>query len=226
MDFIRSLLAVIVVFSVLNTVSGQEVCPNRVYMETVNVGSTDSDGVDSASTLASGANYLLKASGTYVPTSLSGAYADAEYLTLDNWATTNRVVGSFTIPEGVHDLLVDKAQVDWGAYNSNHQYSYLYGGNGAPVNLQIDDWYLDSGDPWNCHTNYAACMSDNSGSLTVDVYCCPTDEIRNGVDDDCDGQVDEDGGYPLPEFASAAVVGLILVAAPTLAYLFARKYRR
>ncbi len=199
----KKFLALTVFLFLISTASAQAQC---TLLETVNVGAQDSDGADSVNTLTNGGQYLLTARGTFVPTSLTGAYADAEYLTLNNWATLDRVAGGFDVPEGVHDLLVDNTQVNWGVYVNSHTYTIPYTGAGAKVNLQIDDWYIDTGDPWDCHDNYPQCMNDNSGSLDVDIYTCNPE-------------------HNLPEFVTMGIPLLILILAPGMAYVLVRKRR-
>ncbi len=136
-----------------------------VFLETKAIDSASQAPTSSNNSLANGQNYLLVSSGAW-QNSLN--VADTEYTSIDNWAThmNGYDIAPYFLGEGEFDLQINGAFVDWGAYSPTHQYSYLYMGIGAPVNLLVFDGDSNTGivNPgW---------YGDNSGSLTVDIYSC------------------------------------------------------
>ncbi|MFH1404348.1 MAG: hypothetical protein ABIH11_08785 [Candidatus Altiarchaeota archaeon] len=165
------------------------VCPDgktETLMETISLGASDADGEDSTSILYSGMSYLLKATGTYrYDSSQSSKIADAEYCTRDSWGTLRT-----DLDGSILDIHLNGQDYDWGCYNDNHEYGFVYDATTTGnVNVLLSDWYGTWGNA--CDNN--ACIHDNSGSLSVDIYCCATDEVcDDGTDNDCDTYVDCD----------------------------------
>ena len=57
------------------------------------------------------------------------------------------------------------AFVDWGAFSSTHEYTYIFGaGTGSTVNFRVFDGYGDTG------VQVPSWYGDNVGSLTVEIY--------------------------------------------------------
>jgi len=110
--------------------------------------------------LTTGVEYELKASGTATACWEPGCYItfDAEYSTSDG---TNWVDGVAAPYDGygsnLLDLMVNGVPVDWGTYNSAHEYSLPITGTGLQLSLLINDVYYPN----------------NGGSLTVDIYGKP-----------------------------------------------------
>ncbi len=147
------------------------------YVETVTVHPDDDDPAypgsttdESTNVLESGKSYLLIASGTYMfwpsqphePGTID-ALADAEYSqrpTDGNWEDLGA-----PLPAHILDIAVDGANIDWGPYNAEHVYYYLYTGTGAKVYFSI----------------YDNDIADNIGFLTVDIYeVCEPDAVPLG----------------------------------------------
>jgi cysteine-rich repeat protein len=114
------------------------------------VPANDPAGVDSDAVLASGVNYIVKASGTWKNGNVR--YADAEYTSVDN---------SFAPPEDGaggqgerNELQIDERfdadGNNWGPFDPTHTYEQTIVGNGATISLRVfegtgtqqdSDWY-------------------------------------------------------------------------------------
>jgi hypothetical protein len=131
-----------------------EIACEEVLIDTVTV-SSDGTQVCSVETLVSGQEYRLEASGTYTYNT-AGDWADAE------WYLKNSVIVKGD-SEGSQPYVLDisingfSINIDWGEYNSAHIYSQPFTGTGSPI----------------CFSIYDSAYSDNSGSLTVDIYLVP-----------------------------------------------------
>lgn len=139
-------------------------------LETVVVPSNSSTATQSNNSLANGSKYLMVTSGSWTN---SNNLADAEYVTKDNWATfaDGYNFDPYFLGEGSFDLQVDNAFVNWGAYNSGHEYSFLYEGTGAPAGFLIFDGDSNPVPP-NLHPEW---YGDNSGNLEVKIYPCESE---------------------------------------------------
>ncbi|MBN1779193.1 MAG: hypothetical protein JW816_03170 [Candidatus Buchananbacteria bacterium] len=128
-------------------------------VNTLTIDSKDQNGVDYAG-LVNSQTYLLKTSGTYRYSALSTSQADAEYSTDSDWL--NSPVQNLNRPgtADVLDLYFNGNAIDWGTYTITHEYYYPFVSDGSPLNLTISDWY-EMGNSY---------MSDNLGSLTVEIY--------------------------------------------------------
>ncbi len=133
--------------------------------DTVVVNSSLPTNTPSNISLLNGQTYLLVSSGTWM-NSLNAA--DTEYTSLDSWAThmDGYDVNPWFLGEGEFDLQINDTFVNWGSYDSGHNYSYLQNGTGAPINLGIFD-----GDS-NTNSKNLGWYGDNSGNLTVKIYAC------------------------------------------------------
>jgi len=123
------------------------------YLETVEVPAT-SPGVNSQSVLMDNVDYLLKASdvadaGDTID--FDAKYSITKRIIGDTW--TDTVSGYVSYGPTLLDLFVNDSSVDWGAYNSAHEYWYELAGEGAPVSFYVYDIF-----PIN-----------NIGSLFVDI---------------------------------------------------------
>jgi hypothetical protein len=155
-------------------------CPegsSPVFLETKTVGSTLSTPVSSSNVLQNGSKYLLVSSGSWENRNDANQKADAEFDTMDNWATNMNGydMGDYLLGEGEFDLQVDGSFINWGSYSSTHEYPYLYTGTGSPVNFVVFDG--NSNTPQIEPSWY----SDNSGSLTVDIYSCDSTQPTAGT---------------------------------------------
>lgn len=173
-------------------------CPTGTiasFVETDTVNSASYVPTVGSSTLANGQTYLLVSSGTWN----NGGFnlADTAYASVDNWTTymAGYDIGSYLLGSNEFKLQVDGQFVDWGAYQPAHEYSYLYTGTGNPISLMVFDGDSTAASA----TPNDSWYSDNTGSLSVNVYACnaPTyvttntasgittsDATLNGTNDD------------------------------------------
>ncbi len=140
--------------------------PTLLEADTVN--SASSTDTVSTNPLLSGQTYLLVSSGTWQNSNLN--VADTAYASTDNW--TNYMEGYNIAPvflgSGEFQLQVNDNFVNWGSYNTAHQYSYLYTGTGNPVKLMAFDGDSTTNPP----TQNSGWYGDNSGNLAVNIYSC------------------------------------------------------
>lgn len=155
-------------------------CPSNKPIKTsigsYGIASNDADG--EAISLTSGGYYYAQVTGTFVPTSAANWFADAGYSTNNNWQNVLPDYGiTGTDPnKGAHALLGDLGSgvgiINWGAYNSDHVYEFYFSPTAANTQFVIGDrwsnWYNTE---WNNQTG----MSDNSGSLNLNIYECQAD---------------------------------------------------
>jgi hypothetical protein len=120
------------------------------FIETVTV-NPNGVTVQSNNVLEEGANYLLKASGTFTYNS-ANAWADAEYYLLNGTTVKGDTEGSRPY---VLDVSINGEPVNdnWGEYNSEHTYSMEYTGTGQKLDFFI----------------YDSVYTDNDGSITVEI---------------------------------------------------------
>ena len=133
--------------------------PGYVLVETIVV-PVDGSVVSSATTLAAGVTYKVRASGTFSVGGPGDGRGDAEYANFSNPpGSLQDVCGAGTAGEdlgiGVNDTVNDsRKSPGWGAYDPTHEYTVDAPGTGARLQL-----------------NYHDCLySDNSGSLTVEIF--------------------------------------------------------
>ncbi len=146
------------------------------------ISATDPDG--ETFNLDIGGKYIFEVSGTYsYDKNNSGKLADAAYGTKDNWSSTRTDIGIWGTNRGVTSLLADLGSgvgvVEWDnnqMFNPDHTYQKYYSPTKNSVQFLISDWY----DNWfNSSYNNQSAMSDNSGSLTLNVYKCePVSEVK------------------------------------------------
>lgn len=146
------------------------VCPAGTTQSTESVDTLSVDSHSYSPTtshigLANGQSYILVASGTWVN---SNNLSDSEYITKDGWTTyaDGYNINPYFLGADSFDLQVDNAFINWGAYNGEHTYNYLYTGTGGPASFLIFDG--DSSQP----TPDTSWYGDNSGSLSVAIYAC------------------------------------------------------
>jgi hypothetical protein len=100
--------------------------------------------------LKAGQNFRLRATGFWTSNATHGqdAFADFEL------ANPAKVVTTF---QGTRlGLAVNGGNIDgWGSYNTNHVYERIIAGQGTSVALAMSD----------------VVFTDNSGSVTVDIFC-------------------------------------------------------
>ncbi len=126
--------------------------PTWVVIDTVSVPATGGS-VSSAMTLGLGDSYLLEAIGTF--SAGANITADAEYASgPTSFVWQDEVEGYTSYGEGLLEVRVDGAFVEWGPYNPGHIYTLAYTGTGAPVSFDIYDIY----------------GSNNTGALEVNIY--------------------------------------------------------
>ncbi len=127
---------------------------------------------------------LFEVTGTFMPN--GSYYADAGYTTNNNWSSLATEYGIQGVDSdyAAHALLSDMGTgnvgvVDWSNFNSDHVYTKYYnvtGDNGIQfvIGDRYGEWFDTS---WQNQTG----MSDNSGSLNLDIYQCEaTQEPING----------------------------------------------
>jgi hypothetical protein len=137
------------------------------------ISGTDPDGefIDSGIT----GQLLFEATGTFVPTSSPGYLADAGYTTIDGTLAPQYGIQGTDNDFAAHALLSDFGTgiiglIDWGEYNPDHIYTKYYdvaAGDGMQfvIGDRYSDWFNTS---WQNQTG----MSDNEGSLNLNIYEC------------------------------------------------------
>jgi hypothetical protein len=150
-------------------------CPAKTVptlLETKIVPSNSPIVTSSTSVLLNGKNYLLISSGTWQNRDMN--VADTEYTSINAWSTImdGYNISPWFLGEGEFDLQVDSAFINWGAYDSTHTYSHLYTGTGSLVNFLIFDGNFNTG------VLESGWYSDNTGSLTVNIYSCDPERIN------------------------------------------------
>jgi hypothetical protein len=128
-------------------------------VDTLQVDSEDSSGVTTTQ-LQAGNEYLVTAEGDYrfsPDTDNNGNeidFADAEYFTEDGWNSYSDVING---DEKQLELLINGQEVEWGPYNSNHEYFYLDQASSGSANFRV-------------HEGQSSWYEDNSGTLEVKIY--------------------------------------------------------
>lgn len=152
-----------------------------VLLDSLTISSTDPDPTYTTASISVGSRFLLEASGTYSYSGSASTFADAGYLTYDDWATIRTDVGirATTLPGsylsdepgvGAGALLVDLGAepevIDWGDYSPTHTYQYEFIATSDVLGFVIGDWWgaWGGGD-----CEFQACQFDNSGMLSVSV---------------------------------------------------------
>jgi hypothetical protein len=133
--------------------------PGYVLQETIIV-PVDGSVVMSASTLAAGVSYKVRASGTFAVGGPGDGQGDAEYANFSNPpGSLQDACGAGSAGEdlgiGINDTVNDSKKFPgWGVYSATHQYTIDARGTGARIQL-----------------NYHDCVyQDNNGSLTVEIF--------------------------------------------------------
>lgn len=125
----------------------------RYFIETVTVPANKSTNTLSASPLASGINYILKARGT--ANAGDNIQFDARYSFRTGTSTewTDLVSAYEGYGPALLDLFVNSS-TPWGDYNASHEYETNILGNGSVATFKIYDIYYPN----------------NTGNLYVDIY--------------------------------------------------------
>lgn len=161
---------------------GAHACPPGTVrsgnpIATYSIFGTDPDG--ETFLVSPGQGYLFEASGTFIPTSASGYQSDAGYTTLNGVLVPQYGIHGTPPDLGAHALLANLGDgvgiVDWGDYNPDHVYAKYYEPSVSSLQFLIGDRYDNwFGTPWDNQSG----MSDNSGSLNLNVYeCIPCKDI-------------------------------------------------
>ncbi len=126
--------------------------PQYTLVESVEVPSTNAVGVTTTDALENGQTYELRAFGTFTYNN-AGDWADAEWYLKDGTIVKGDTEGSVA---HVLDVSVDglTANLDWGGYNSDHEYVYNIVGTGSTIRLFIHD----------------SVYVDNNGSILVEIW--------------------------------------------------------
>ncbi|MFW6143847.1 MAG: lamin tail domain-containing protein, partial [Patescibacteria group bacterium] len=151
-------------------------CPEGevpVPVESLEIDSTSKDG--ETISLNGGEHYIFEAKGTYEFGS-SGKVADSGYASNNNWQSLRTDIGIWedALYRGVTSLLGDLGEgvgiIPWGDDNEDHEYSVAYRlNNNIEARFLISDWY---GEWYDSVWNNQGAMSDNSGSLDLNIYKC------------------------------------------------------
>ncbi|MDD3662111.1 MAG: SdrD B-like domain-containing protein, partial [Candidatus Dojkabacteria bacterium] len=134
--------------------------------------------------LLGGQEYLFEISGTYQFGHETRRSADAAYATEDSWSKIRGDIGIWgTAYRGVTSVLGELGRgvgvVEWdddSIVNDDHTYRKAFTPNeNMDATFLISDWYGD----WYGNTcDGQGCMSDNSGSIELEVYeCRPTADV-------------------------------------------------
>lgn len=133
----------------------KEVQDYNTYLEKVTVPANGyPTNTMSTNVLMNGVDYKLFASGT----ANAGDYIefDAKYSrrSVSSTEWTDAVSTYEYLGPQLLDLYVNNQNLDWGAYNENHEYTLTVVGSGSQIGFRIYDTY----------------PSNNVGELTVDIY--------------------------------------------------------
>jgi hypothetical protein len=128
--------------------------PSWTLLEELNV-PAQGGTVTSSVTLINGVTYRLEASGTFFAG--DSLEADAEYShKLSNPVWYDEVPGYESYGEGLLELTVNGAFVEWGPYNPSHVYTIDIVGTGNPVQFDFAIYDIYS--------------QNNEGNLTAKIY--------------------------------------------------------
>ena len=110
-----------------------------------------------SSELTDGQDYKFVVSGTAFAgdtIDFDAKYSITNRIGSDEWTDA---ISGYSLPATVLDLYVDGVAQDWGSYTSTHVYEKIFTGDGTTFEFYINDVYC----------------TNNSGSLTVDIYWMP-----------------------------------------------------
>jgi len=134
-------------------------------VDILTVDAADVGGEDSTDALESGKSYKFEVSGTWEDSSQLNHFNDAEYVTFDSWVTP--MDGTPNWGPDQKDLQINEGFVNWGVYDSFHEYTLMFIGEGLKVNFRIYDGKANVNPPT---TIEPAWYVDNEGELTVKIY--------------------------------------------------------
>lgn len=130
---------------------------SAAVLDSFDVLANDATGIDSSVNFVLGTEYLIEVSGTFIINNSIGRLADAEWVNLDPGPFAAIPNVGNTAGNGADiGLSIAGMDIDWGAFNANHEYSYTTSALSGIVNFAIVDSSLGA-------------FSDNSGSLSVTV---------------------------------------------------------
>ncbi len=148
----RSVQVLIAVAAALILSQTAVAAPTWVLVDTLTVPATG-EPVTSSVVLGAGDTYMFEALGTFYAN--DGITADAEYSSGPTSFVWQDLVERYeNYGEGLLELRIDGAFVEWGAYNPNHVYTLTQVGAGNPVVFDI----------------YDIAPGNNEGFLTVNIY--------------------------------------------------------
>lgn len=161
--------------------SGDNVCSNGYVKgeKLANKTISSSNPTGEVLGLASGKEYLFEVNGTFIPTSAFGYLSDAAFTWVNGSLSPLYGINAAAPGLGAHSLLGNLGQgvgiIKWNNV-SDHTYSFAYTPTNSSQQFVIGDRY---GDWFNTAWQNQAGVSDNRGSLNLDVYDCvnPTGKI-------------------------------------------------
>jgi hypothetical protein len=216
-------LVVTLAVTILVSSSGASAADSTL-VETMQIPANSMVPISSINTFQSGVTYILQVSGNWQDKSQPNHYSDAEYTTFDGWQTY--MDGTPNWGPQQKDLMVNGSFVDWGVYNTSHNYELLYTGTGAPINFMVID--KDPSKPID-----PAWYADNIGGLTVTIYRvnhAPTSDAQSiSTPEDTSIAITLTGSDADMDTLAFAVVtapahGTLSGAAPNLTYTPASNY--
>ena len=154
-------------------------------IESLTISSTNPNPVYTNIPLDTGKPYTLVMEGVYYwgGSAPSQYVGDGAYLSEDDWVTLRTDVGiRATTPKanigvpavGAGALYADIGSgiqiIDWGDYNTSHNYSFDFISSSTTIGFVISDWW---GDEYGTFCQFQSCMNDNFGWLSVSVYSQP-----------------------------------------------------
>jgi hypothetical protein len=123
--------------------------------------------------------YIFTVSGQWAFDSGEGHTGDAEYISLDSFATHRDGTGIAGNPGYTQgDLLVNNTDVYWGGYRTDHTYA-TYFNQAADGTVQFQIW--DS--PDRTQAPNPTWYADNSGELTVTIYQAVVPSVLTSADE-------------------------------------------
>ena len=129
----------------------------KYLVETVTIPANKETNTLSVNPLANGVSYILKARGTAYACNEPGCVIqfDADFSTSDGSTWVDGVAAPYdSYGTDLLDLKVNGGFVNWGSYNSSHEYQTTITGIGAVVPFVIYDIY----------------SPNNTGNLFVDIF--------------------------------------------------------
>lgn len=132
----------------------ERIMKNPELIQTLTIPANSTIPTISTNSLEQNVKYLIKVSG--VANAGDGIEFDVDYSFRTPTSTlwTDSVSTYESLGDELLDLKVNGFSVNWGTYNSSHEYSYQISGNNQPLSLMVNDVY----------------PSNNTGSFTANIY--------------------------------------------------------